>query len=56
MTVDMLAQFRSALGRTYSVERELGRGGMAAVYLRLAPTHRGRAARTNQRAGQPQAR
>jgi hypothetical protein len=49
MTVDTFVCLPSALGRTYSVERELARGGMATVYQRLALTRHGRAARTNQR-------
>jgi hypothetical protein len=33
MTSDLLSRLQSALGAHYSVERELGRGGMATVYL-----------------------
>jgi serine/threonine-protein kinase len=33
MTEDLLPRLRSALGEEYIVERELGRGGMATVYL-----------------------
>jgi hypothetical protein len=33
MNTDMLSRLQSALGAHYSVERELGRGGMATVYL-----------------------
>jgi dipeptidyl aminopeptidase/acylaminoacyl peptidase len=33
MTSDLLSRLQSALGARYSVERELGRGGMATVYL-----------------------
>jgi hypothetical protein len=32
MTVDTFVCLPSALGRTYSVERELARGGMATVH------------------------
>jgi eukaryotic-like serine/threonine-protein kinase len=33
MTSDLLSRLQSALGAHYSIERELGRGGMATVYL-----------------------
>jgi serine/threonine protein kinase len=33
MTSDLLSRLQSALGAHYRVERELGRGGMATVYL-----------------------
>jgi serine/threonine-protein kinase len=33
MTADLLPRLQSALGSHYAVERELGRGGMATVYL-----------------------
>ncbi|MBI1966755.1 MAG: serine/threonine protein kinase, partial [Gemmatimonadetes bacterium] len=33
MTVEPLGQLRAALAERYTIERELGRGGMATVYL-----------------------
>lgn len=33
MTVDLLSRLQFALGARYGVERELGHGGMATVYL-----------------------
>jgi hypothetical protein len=56
MTVDILARLRSALGRTYSVQRELGRGGMAAVHQRPAPPRHGALLVRTSASGQPQAR
>ena len=31
--MDLLARLQAALGDRYTIERELGRGGMATVYL-----------------------
>jgi eukaryotic-like serine/threonine-protein kinase len=31
--MDLPGELQSALGSTYRIERELGRGGMATVYL-----------------------
>jgi eukaryotic-like serine/threonine-protein kinase len=33
MTSDLLSRLQQALGETYAIERELGRGGMATVFL-----------------------
>jgi serine/threonine-protein kinase len=37
--VDPLAQVRSALSDSYAIEREIGRGGMATVYLATDRKH-----------------
>jgi len=38
--MDLLAQVKSALGDRYAVEREVGRGGMAVVFLAQDRKHR----------------
>jgi TolB-like protein/lipopolysaccharide biosynthesis regulator YciM len=37
--VDLLQQLQSTVGAAYEIERELGRGGMAMVYLARDPRH-----------------
>jgi serine/threonine-protein kinase len=44
VTTDLRAHIDSALGRVYAVERELGRGGMATVYLAEDRKHKRRVA------------
>ena len=39
MSVDLLARLKSALAERYAVEREIGRGGMATVFLAHDPRH-----------------
>jgi TolB-like protein/tetratricopeptide (TPR) repeat protein/tRNA A-37 threonylcarbamoyl transferase component Bud32 len=41
---DVKEQLQSALGATYTLERELGRGGMAAVFLAIDVKHKRRVA------------
>jgi len=42
--VDLLARLQAALGHRYTIERELGRGGMATVYLAADLKHHRRVA------------
>jgi eukaryotic-like serine/threonine-protein kinase len=39
MTIDLTARLRTALTGRYTIERELGRGGMATVFLARDATH-----------------
>jgi eukaryotic-like serine/threonine-protein kinase len=39
MTMDLLTQLRSTIGEAYDVEREIGRGGMATVFLATDRKH-----------------
>jgi eukaryotic-like serine/threonine-protein kinase len=39
LLVDQLSSLRAALGERYTIERELGRGGMSTVYLAEDPKH-----------------
>jgi eukaryotic-like serine/threonine-protein kinase len=43
-SAELISQLRTALGDRYRIERELGRGGMAIVYLALDLKHHRRVA------------